>query len=95
LFIENKTGQLLYLERYYQFPDIKLPYSDKQYNNKFGSLDLETLILSKDSEKDRLNNGNITEAIKSDLSEKSSNGPMELDEVIEQGIGQLSVYAGG
>lgn len=42
LFIDNKTGKIIYLERFYQFPEIKLPYSDKIYNNKIGSLDLET-----------------------------------------------------
>lgn len=44
LFIDNKTGNIIYLERYYQFPEIKLPYSDKKYNNKIGSLDLETFF---------------------------------------------------
>lgn len=34
MFIDNKSGKLIYLERYYQFPEIKLPYSDKKYNNK-------------------------------------------------------------
>jgi hypothetical protein len=40
LFIDNQTGKRLYLERYYEFPYIKLPYSDKNYNNKIGTLDL-------------------------------------------------------
>ena len=89
MFIDNKTGKIIYLERSYQFPEIKLPYSDKKYNNKIGSLDLETLVIFNDSlkmgiTKDELKNDN-------DICENYSN----IDEFVEEGIGKLSVYAGG
>jgi hypothetical protein len=87
LFIDNKTGKIIYLERSYQFPEIKLPYSDKKYNNKIGSLDLETLVISND----RLNN----EYTKDDLTEDINGNYSNIDEFIEEGTGKLSVYAGG
>jgi len=87
LFIDNKTGKIIYLERSYQFPEIKLPYSDKRYNNKIGSLDLETLVISND----RLNN----EYTKDDLTEDINGNYSNIDEFIEEGTGKLYVYAGG
>jgi hypothetical protein len=87
LFIDNKTGKIIYLERSYQFPEIKLPYSDKKYNNKIGTLDLETFVISND----RLKNDNTKEELTEDISGKYYN----IDEFIEEGTGKLSVYAGG
>jgi thymidylate synthase ThyX len=87
MFIDNKSGKLIYLERYYQFPEIKLPYSDKKYNNKIGSLDLETFVISKDSLK--------KESTKDELKENISDNYSNIDEFMEEGDGNLSVYAGG
>jgi hypothetical protein len=87
LFIDKKSGKLIYLERYYQFPEIKLPYSDKKYNNKIGSLDLETFVISKDSLK--------KECTKDELKDNISDNYSNIDEILEEGEGNLSVYAGG
>lgn len=87
MFIDNKSGKIIYLDRYYQFPEIKLPYSDKIYNNKIGSLDLETLVNSNDSFK----MGCSKDEFKDDICGNSTN----IDEMVEEGLGKFSVYAGG
>jgi len=82
LYIDNKTGKIIYLERFYQFPEIKLPYSDKKYNNKIGSLDLETFVIT-------------NEDSKVELTENISGNYSNIDEFIEEGTDKLYVYAGG
>ena len=91
MFIDNKSGKLIYLERYYQFPEIKLPYSDKIYNTKIGSLDLETFIISKDI----LNKECSKDELKKNKNILDNYYNINVDEFIEEGDGILSVYAGG
>ena len=35
-----------YIDRKYKFPNLRIPYRNKKYNNKIGSLDLETLSIN-------------------------------------------------
>jgi hypothetical protein len=44
LYIDVFNGKVEFLERMYDFPDIILPYNEKEYNDNFGSLDIETAI---------------------------------------------------
>jgi hypothetical protein len=61
LYLEPDTGELNYLERYYSFSEIVLPYKEDVFNDKYGTLDLETLV-DYDNEnltEEELNNINI------------------------------------
>ena len=44
IFIYN--GKVDYIERMYKFPDLRLSYRDKKYDDKIGTLDLETLSVN-------------------------------------------------
>jgi hypothetical protein len=78
IFIDNKSGKIIYLERYYQFPEIKLPYSDKKYNNKIGTLDLETFISSNETAK--MNIEDSKDSLKDDICGKSYNVDARMKE---------------
>jgi hypothetical protein len=101
IYINNKSGKIKYLERYYNFPEIKLPYSDKIYNNKIGSLDIESFIIYKDSESDSISVSDTDKDImkkkgsKLGFKENLCGNYYNIDEKEEEGLGKLSVYAGG
>ena len=49
IYINN--GKVDFIDRLYKFPDISWAYTDKKYDEKIGSLDLETLTLYKKDKK--------------------------------------------
>lgn len=44
LYIDAFNGKIDFLERLYDFPDIVLHYKSKEFDEKYGSLNLETMI---------------------------------------------------
>lgn len=47
IFISN--GKIEFIDRLYKFPDLRLAYRDKKYDDKIGTLDLETLTVNNTS----------------------------------------------